>query len=96
MQTGIVASVAEMLCESEKIIPFVILLGVISLDVKLVKISTKIGHINKSPKVEKRDNNNAIFPNPNGLKNSIIIAAAPRELRGSGFLKIKFPITIIT
>ena len=56
----------------------------------------KMGQINKSPNVESRDKSKERLPNPNGLKISRIIADAPKELRGSGFLKIKFPITIIT
>ena len=96
MQIGIVARVAEILCESENTIALVSFLGVVILEIKLMKTVSKIGQMHKSPKVENSDNKSEILPKPSGLKNSIIIVAAPSELRGSGFLNIKLPITIIT
>ena len=96
MQTGKVAMVAERLCERENIMPFMILPGCIIFETKEVKVSTKIGQINKRPKVESRESNKEILPNPKGLKYSNITVAAPREFSESGFLKIKFPITSIT
>ena len=96
MHTGIVARVADRVCETEKVIAFVILPGEYAFEIKDSIFSSKNGQINRIPKVERRDKSSERLPNPNGLINKRIMVAAPNELSESGFRKIKFPKTIIT
>ena len=96
IQTGIVASVAERVWETEKTMAFVSALGLYTFEIIEMVKSSIIGQINKSPNVERSDKSSDKFPNPKGLKNKRIIVAVPKELSESGFLKNNFPITRIT